>query len=354
MVRLKIGRTLLAIVVLTVLYLMAAGTAWAGPAFIDAHCHLFGHMPGGGHIQDFPGAAAAAVATMDKHNIRLSIIMPPPFNDQQAHRYDFEEFKPAIDQYPGRFAFLGGGGTLSPMIIGSAGRSGEVSAELKAAFAARARQIISQGAVGFGEMTALHLSMTHNHPFEVAPPDHPLFLLLADIAAELDVPVDLHMEAVPRDMAIPEAHRRSPNPDRLEANIAALERLLAHNRKARIIWAHVGWDNTGQRTAALTRRLLESHPNLYMSFKLGRRGMAATRPVIRGQGIRPEWLRLLRDYPERFILGSDTFHMAPGATGRMPNRIKPITRLAAKMPRGLLQAIGRDNPRTIFRLNTGR
>ena len=33
------------------------------------------------------------------------------------------------------------------------------------------------------------------------PPDHPLYLLLADIAAQHGVPIDLHMEAVPADDA---------------------------------------------------------------------------------------------------------------------------------------------------------
>ncbi len=29
------------------------------------------------------------------------------------------------------------------------------------------------------------------------PPDHPLFLVLAEVAAKYGIPIDLHMEAVP-------------------------------------------------------------------------------------------------------------------------------------------------------------
>jgi hypothetical protein len=50
-------------------------------------------------------------------------------------------------------------------------------------------------------MTAEHAPSST--PYETAPPDHPLFLLQADIAAQRDVPIDLHMEAFPK---------RSPSP----------------------------------------------------------------------------------------------------------------------------------------------
>jgi hypothetical protein len=47
--------------------------------------------------------------------------------------------------------------------------------------------------------------------------------MLADIAAEHGVPIDLHMEAVPEDMALPAGLKSPPNPPQLHANIAALQ-----------------------------------------------------------------------------------------------------------------------------------
>jgi hypothetical protein len=93
-----------------------------------------------------------------------------------------------------RFAVLGGRGSLNAMIQ-DAITAGETSEKLRRKFEARAIAIIKDGAVGFGEMAAEHLSFFSEHPYESAPPDHPLFLLLADIAARLGVPIDLHMEA---------------------------------------------------------------------------------------------------------------------------------------------------------------
>ena len=90
--------------------------------------------------------------------------------------------------------------------------------------------------------------------------------VLADIAAEHNVPIDLHMEALPQDIPAP-ADLKPPNPSRLHGNIAAFERLLAHNRKARIVWVHLGWDVTGFRTLDLTRALLARHENLYLQLR---------------------------------------------------------------------------------------
>ena len=173
-------------------------------------------------------------------------------------------------------------------------------------FKERAEAILAAGAVGFGEMAAEHFPSST--PYEFAPPDHPLFLLLADIAAQHDVPICIHMEAVPQDMDLPAPLKSPPNPPRLHANIAAFERLLAHNPRAKIVWAHLGWDTTGYRTPELTRRLLEAHPNLFMEIKLDPLDTELKNsPLSNGASgtIKPEWLKLFTDFQDRFVIGSD-------------------------------------------------
>ena len=209
-------------------------------------------------------------------------------------------------------------------IIQSAVRAGEVDDELRQRFKETAEAIVQAGAVGFGEMNALHLSFVENHPFEVAPPDYTLHLLLSDLAAQHDLPIDLHMEVVTQDMPIPERFDRAPNPAVLTENLVAFERLLAHNRNARIVWAHVGWDNTGHMTVALLRRLLEDHPNLFMQLKLEFSNPAAEargipqsieahRPLDQNGILRAEWADLINAFPTRFIIGSDVFYGLPQA-----------------------------------------
>jgi hypothetical protein len=56
---------------------------------------------------------------------------------------------------------------------------------------------------------------------------------------------------------------------------------------------------------------LGKHPNLYLSFRLSLpRGPASIRRdnVLDDSGnVRQEWLDLIEDYPDRFVMGSDTF-----------------------------------------------
>ncbi len=117
-------------------------------------------------------------------------------------------------------------------------------------------------------MAAEHFSMKEEHPYEAVSPDHPLLHRLADLAARYDLPIDIHMEAIPEGMPMPPRFKSPPNPQIPKPNIAAFKKLLAHNRKTKISWVHLGWDNTGKPTSDLTRRLLAENPNLYMSIRI--------------------------------------------------------------------------------------
>lgn len=326
-----------------------------GISYIDTHNHLvgrFGSRSGFPEL-DYDGAARVALATMAELGIKKMLIMPPPFYSAHPNKYDVDDIIYITKQYPDHFAFLGGGGTLN-VIIQQAVRDGNTSQEVREKFEKKATEIISKGALGFGELTAEHFSLGRNHPYESAPPDHPLFLLLADIAARHNVPIDIHMEAIPEEMPLPRGLRSPPNPRVLSPNIAAFERLLAHNRKAKIIWAHAGWDNTGCRTAALTARLLKKHPNLYMSFKISPRdSVPETRPIERGIGLKGEWAEVIKEFPERFMIGSDQFYVSARAPIRRigPPSAQPTNKFLSLLPPGLARKVGYENARRIFNIH---
>jgi predicted TIM-barrel fold metal-dependent hydrolase len=213
------------------------------------------------------------------------------------------------------------------------------------------------GAVGFGEMTALHFSLTENHPYESVPADHPLFLLLADIAARHDVPIDLHIEPVVRDIPTPEYLRGRDNPNEVRRNIDGFERLLAHNRKTKIVWAHSGTALLPHRTVALTRELLEKHPNLYLQIGV-RPGKVAALRILGPRGVREEWMPLLQKYSDRIVLGGDQFFSPPGNKGpaaKFANASKQIRRrfalLLSSLPPDLARKIGYENAVRIYRLD---
>jgi predicted TIM-barrel fold metal-dependent hydrolase len=305
--------------------------------YIDVHTHL--------DETDVDGSMQSAIRAMPEENLARIVFMPSPFTLADANRFDVERLLSGAKKYPGKVYVLGGGGTLNPMII-EAARTGDAGSEVQKKFKERAEAIVAAGAVGFGEMAAEHFPSAT--PYEYAPPDHPLLLLLADIAAQHDVPISIHMEAVPQDMDLPAPLKSPPNPPRLHANVAAFERLLSHNPRAKIVWAHLGWDTTGYRTPELMRRLLEAHPNLFMEVKLDPVDTGKTSPLTNGASgtMKPEWLKLFTDFQDRFVIGSDQHY--PQSSG--PQRWQAAVALFNQLPAPVRQKIGMENATRIYHL----
>ncbi|WP_374564607.1 amidohydrolase family protein [Ideonella sp.] len=79
---------------------------------------------------------------------------------------------------------------------------------------------------------------------------------------------------------------------------AAIELLFAHAPDARIIWAHTG---IGGVPVARVRELLTAHPTLM--------GELSYRPGLTDSGgqLSAEWKAVLTRFPDRFVVGSDTW-----------------------------------------------
>ncbi len=220
----------------------------------------------------------------------------------------------------------------------------------------QATYIPEPGAAGYGELAGTHFSFGPRHPFINVPTDHPLFLALADIAAINGLPIDIHMEAVPKNMPRPKGVGKplvSPNPKELTENIKGLENLLAHNRKAKIVWAHVGWGHTGERSAALTRTLLKKHSNLYLGLKFHNHSRRETQLLLPNGKIRTDWLTLIGDYPDRFVLGSDQIFYDLNkmlSEKGAPWGAHHSRTIIDQLPQKLAQKIGVTNPEKVYKL----
>lgn len=81
------------------------------------------------------------------------------------------------------------------------------------------------------------------------------------------------------------------------ADDEALEILLGHNPRARVIWAHTGFGLAPSRVATL----LATYPQVWGELSY-RGGITAA-----GGALTPEWRALFEKYPDRFLLGSDTW-----------------------------------------------
>ena len=77
----------------------------------------------------------------------------------------------------------------------------------------------------------------------------------------------------------------------------ALEILFGHDPRARIVWAHTGFSTPLPRL----EKLLRKYPALVGELSY-RSDVAAA-----DGGLSPEWARMLRDHPKRFVAGSDTW-----------------------------------------------
>ena len=148
--------------------------------------------------------------------------------------------------YPNRIVSLYGGPALR--MLYRAVEAGNYTRRQQKKFVRLVKGAMQSGEYkGFGEIGLHHMeTVKRNGP--IIPADHPWMLILADIAAKYDAPIDIHMEAT-------------------DENLGALERLLAHNRKAKIIWAHTGWSELGHAAADVWERLMARNPNLYGSIK---------------------------------------------------------------------------------------
>ena len=80
------------------------------------------------------------------------------------------------------------------------------------------------------------------------------------------------------------------------ADDEALEILYRHNPKAKIVWAHTGFSTAPEQVAAF----LERYPALWceLSYRYG---------ITSGGKLAAEWKALFERYPDRFLLGSDTW-----------------------------------------------
>jgi hypothetical protein len=302
--------------------------------FVDVHTHFDEHDTG--------GTIRSVLAALGRENAaRIFLQMPPDTFDHPGH-YDAEVILPAAKKYPDKLGVLGGGGTLNAMIQQSVA-SGNSGPEIQQKFRGRAEELIREGVIGFGEMTAEHFDGLT--PYQYAPANHPLFLALADIAAKYDVPIDLHMEAVPKSMLLPSDLKSPPNASQLHGNIQALERLLFHNTHAKIVWAHAGTDLTGFRTPDLCRQLLRAHPNLYMEIKTDTQNVGKNYPLADDGKIKPDWLQLFEDFPDRFIIGSDQ-HYPEGKDSEQ--RWQTVVLLFNQLPGDVRRKIGTENVLHIF------
>jgi len=119
----------------------------------------------------------------------------------------------------------------------------------------------------------------------------------------------------------------------------AVEKLLAHAPKARLIWAHTG---IGGVPIERVRALLQRHPTLMgeLSYRPG---------LTEADGrLSPAWRALFIEMPDRFLVGSDTWINA--RWDEYENLMQQARRWLGDLPPAVARRIAWDNGAALFGL----
>ena len=321
--------------------------------WVDTHFHWT--MDDVGSTEEM---AQKSIAIMQAENIRTMILSSQPRPGQAGA--NFVELQKLLAAHGKRFAVLGGGNSLNPLMHQI--YEGKIPPETVERFQVLAERTAASGVRGFGEIALHHISLNDQHAYEVIPADDTLVKILLDTVARHDAVIDIHFDAVLAKMARPERLNSPNNPTEFEPNFEAFERMLAYNRNAKVVWAHAGGvDMLGNFTPQLASRMLEKHPNLYMSLRpFGRQPgvMLQVRPKGPKQ-LNPEWVAVVEKFADRFVMGSDSFLVSDNAQRVGPARIfsensfnmrQAIRDVLAALKPDVARKVGYENAERLYKL----
>ena len=85
------------------------------------------------------------------------------------------------------------------------------------------------------------------------------------------------------------------SPDLDDSDIDAVSRIFAQNPKARVLWAHSGFDSPED-----VAMMLRKYKNLWADL--------AFRSEHASNGkVDPQWRKVFLEFPDRFMIGTDTY-----------------------------------------------
>lgn len=119
------------------------------------------------------------------------------------------------------------------------------------------------------------------------------------------------------------------------ADAAAVEELLRRRADSRVLWAHAGMSAAPETIG----RLLGRYPHLWVELAL--RG-----DVAPGGSLDPEWGELFARFPDRFMVGTDTW--IPSRWAQLPSVMDDTRRWLRQLPRELAEAIAFGNAERRF------
>jgi predicted TIM-barrel fold metal-dependent hydrolase len=116
---------------------------------------------------------------------------------------------------------------------------------------------------------------------------------------------------------------------------AGVSELAALRTDAKVLWAHAGMSAT----PATIDNLLARHPNLWVETAL-------RTDIATGGRLDPEWAALFAKYPDRFMIGTDTW--IPSRWPQLPRLMADVRTWLRQLPVELATGIASGNAEALF------
>lgn len=183
---------------------------------------------------------------------------------------------------------------------------------------------------GIGEVFTRHDDLTALTAGDTPRANNEAMTRIYHLAAENDLPVMLHSNIT---------SKRERNP----LYLAEVEESLRNHPHTRFIWAHAGTSKEIHRHQVqmdfllpTLNRMLEAYPNLYIDLS-----WSVLTPYLLDEAgkPRPEWVKLVERFPERFMLGSDVVGRFT-KLGKEMHRFDPFL---DALPEAVARKVARDN-----------
>ena len=110
----------------------------------------------------------------------------------------------------------------------------------------------------------------------------------------------------------------------------AIETLMTHNPQAKILWAHAGMSTP----VAMVGEWMARYPTMYVE-------LSYRYDIANGDEIDPAWKELFLKYPDRFVMGSDTW--TPSRWPELPTIAAWYRAWLAKLPHEVAENIAFKN-----------
>ena len=310
---------------------------------VDSHLHALDFL------QQTEGFAALADA-MDEAGVEQAVVFGMPMakqwdstmpkapsyylsNDSRCYYYSGTDYILAelLKQQPAKIRKR-----FYPFCCGINGNDRMAASQLR-----RLLEMFPDFWCGIGELMSRHDDLTALTYGEAPHVNHPAFLEIFDLAAEYDLPVLVH-------------HNITAQGSEEVLYLDELKEALAHNRDCRIIWAHAGISRRVeiQNLTKIVRDMLKKNRNLWVdiSWLVYDYYVLDNFPNHYADNDTPaDWVRLIEDYPDRFMLGTDVV----GRWDKYVQEIRKYDVLLEKLTPDTAEKLCRDNILAVMKKNGG-